>query len=116
DFVVVGYGGAGISAALEAAERGLSVIATDLADGGGATAMNGGIVYAGAGTSIQQEAGIEDDAEQMYRYLVQETEDVVREETLRRFCQTSPAMIAWLQRHGVRFDSTAYLQKTSYPY
>lgn len=116
DFVVAGYGGAGMAAALQAAEDGLSVIATDLDAGGGATAMNGGIFYAGAGTGIQREAGIEDDAEQMYRYLAQETQGVVGEATLRRFCENSPAMIDWLIHHGVQFDSTAYLEKTSYPY
>src|SRR5690625_2398064 len=116
DFVVAGYGGAGMAAALQAAEDGLSVIAVDLGAGGGATAMNGGIVYAGAGTRIQHEAGIEDDAEQMYRYLAQETQGVVSKATLRRFCESSPAMIDWLTHHGVKFDSTAYLKKTSYPY
>jgi len=39
DMVVVGLGGAGASAALEGLERGLSVIAVDLYDGGGSSAF-----------------------------------------------------------------------------
>ncbi|MNZ21003.1 3-oxo-5-alpha-steroid 4-dehydrogenase [compost metagenome] len=115
DFVVVGYGGAGIAAALEAAEHGLEVLALDAFDGGGSTAMNGGVVYAGGGTAIQREAGVEDSVEDMFRYLKLETQGVVRDSTLRRFCEQSPQMIDWLTRHGVRFDSTLYAGKTSYP-
>lgn len=115
DFVVVGYGGAGIAAALEAAEQGLEVLALDAFDGGGSTAMNGGVVYAGGGTAIQREAGVEDSVEDMFRYLQLETQSVVKDSTLRRFCEQSPQMIDWLTRHGVRFDSTLYAGKTSYP-
>jgi len=115
DFVVAGYGGAGIAAAIEAAERGLQVLAIDLFQGGGSTAINGGVVYAGGGTSIQREAGVEDDAEEMFKYLTLETRGVLKDETLRRFCEQSPAMIDWLRERGVRFDSTLYRGKTSYP-
>ena len=48
DMVVAGLGGAGVSAALEGLERGLSVIALDLYEGGGSSAANGGVFYAGA--------------------------------------------------------------------
>ena len=115
DFVVVGYGGAGVCAALEAAEAGLSVIALDQAGGGGSTAINGGIVYAGGGTSIQKAAGVEDDVEAMFQYLRGETQGVVADATLRRFCEQSPAMVDWLVAHGVRFDAKRYDAKTSYP-
>lgn len=115
DFLVVGYGGAGMAAALEAAEHGLEVLALDAFDGGGSTAMNGGVVYAGGGTAIQREAGAEDSVEDMFRYLQLETQGVVRDSTLRRFCEQSPQMIDWLTGHGVRFDSTFYAGKTSYP-
>lgn len=115
DFVVVGYGGAGIAAAIEAAERGLSVTALDRYDGGGSTALNGGIVYAGGGTAIQRQAGVEDSAEAMFQYLRGETQGVVRDATLRDFCEGSAAMIDWLIARGVRFDATTYAKKTSYP-
>jgi len=115
DMVVVGLGGAGVSAALEALERGLSVIALDLYDGGGSSAANGGVYYAGGGTSIQREAGVEDDAGRMEEYLRYEVGDVVAPETLRDFCQQSAETFEWLRHHGAPFSATLYPKKTSYP-
>lgn len=115
DFVVVGYGGAGVAAAIEAAEAGLSVIAIDRAQGGGATAMNGGVVYAGGGTRIQAEAGVQDTVDAMFAYLKREVAGVVSDTTLRRFCEQSPVMLDWMMRHGVKFGSRLYPGKTSYP-
>ena len=59
DLVVVGYGGAGVCAALQARELGLSVIAIDRFAGGGATRINGGVFYGGGGTPAQKEAGVD---------------------------------------------------------
>ena len=115
DLVVVGYGGAGVAAAIEAAEAGLRVTALDLATGGGSTAINGGIVYAGGGTAIQKQAGVEDSPEAMYEYLRGDTQGVVSDATLKRFCDDSVAMLDWLIAHGVRFDAKRYDPKTSYP-
>jgi 3-oxo-5alpha-steroid 4-dehydrogenase len=116
DLVVVGYGGAGVSAALEAVERGLEVLAVDRELGGGATAINGGVVYAGGGTAIQQEAGVADTPEQMYAYLAMEAQGVVADRTLRRFCDGSVEDFEWLRGHGVTFNSRYYAKKTSYPH
>ena len=116
DLVVVGYGGAGVCAALQARELGLSVIAIDRFAGGGATRINGGVFYGGGGTPAQKEAGVEDSAEEMFKYLRQETQGVVREDTLRRFCDTSAETAEWLAGHGVRFKGALYSKKTSYPH
>src|SRR5262245_61948040 len=115
DIVVVGYGAAGVCAALEARAQGADVLAIDRFNGGGATALSGGIIYAGGGTSVQQEAGVEDTADEMLTYLRQEVDDAVRPETLERFVTSSPAMIDWLATHGVPFDATVCPYKTSYP-
>ena len=115
DLVVIGLGGAGIAASLEALEQNLSVIGLDKTSGGGATARSGGVFYAGGGTSIQKEAGIEDSTENMYHYLKQEVGDVVKDSTLRRFCNDSPDNTKWLIDNGVQFNATYYPKKTSYP-
>jgi 3-oxo-5alpha-steroid 4-dehydrogenase len=115
DMVIVGLGGAGIAAALQALEDGLSVIAVDQYAGGGSTKANGGVYYAGGGTSIQREAGIEDDPDKMFAYLKCETGDVVSDETLRDFCDTSVATLEWLRSHGAPFQASYYPKKTSYP-
>ena len=116
DLVIVGYGGAGVCAALEAREAGLSVLALDRSEGGGATRINGGIFYGGGGTPAQLEAGVEDTAEEMFNYLKLETQGVVDDDTLRRFCETSAETARWLAGHGVRFEGRLYTKKTSYPH
>ena len=116
DLIIVGYGGAGVAAAIQAREEGLSVIAIDRADGGGATRINGGIFYGGGGTPAQLEAGVEDSVEDMFSYLRLETKGVVCDETLRRFCEESAETAGWLARHGVRFAGRLYEKKTSYPH
>lgn len=115
DLVVVGLGGAGIAASLEAIERGLSVIAVDRYDGGGSTAANGGVFYAGGGTSIQKDAGEDDSPEEMYKYLKMEAGDVVSDATLRRFVDESVPTVDWIQSHGGMFNSRVWKQKASYP-
>lgn len=115
ELIVVGYGGAGVSAALEAAERGVDVLAIDRYDGGGSTAINGGIFYAGGGTSIQKEAGFHDTAEDMFRYLKIETAGVIKDATLRRFCDSSVETVNWLLGHGVKLNSRLFPKKWGYP-
>ncbi|HEX2174679.1 MAG TPA: FAD-binding protein [Nocardioidaceae bacterium] len=118
DVVVVGFGAAGACAAIEAADAGAQVLVLDRFDGGGATALSGGVVYAGGGTSVQRDAGVDDTPEAMLAYLEREVgdpEDTVHPETLRAFCHGSPAMIEWLRQQGVPFEGSLAPQKTSYP-
>ncbi|MGH8382853.1 FAD-binding protein [Pseudomonas sp.] len=115
ELLVVGFGGAGACAAIEAASHGLSVLALDRFDGGGATALSGGVVYAGGGTPYQQRAGYQDSVEAMFNYLRQEVGDAVGETTLRDFCERSREQLTWLERQGVTFEASVPPQKTSYP-
>ena len=115
DVVIVGLGGAGVVTALEALEGELSVCAIDKFNCGGSTQASGGVVYAGGGTSVQIEAGVNDTTEHMFKYLKMETEDIVSDDTLRDFCNKSTEAVAWLQRFGVQFPSTLWSDKTSYP-
>jgi 3-oxo-5alpha-steroid 4-dehydrogenase len=115
DLVVVGLGGAGVAAALEAVEHGVDTIALDRYEGGGSSSANGGVYYAGGGTQVQRAAGEEDSVEEMYKYLHIEVGGVVGDATLRRFCEESVATVDWMVNHGVQFNSTAWRKKTSYP-
>lgn len=115
DVLVVGFGAAGACAAIEAADAGAEVLVVDRFAGGGATALSGGVVYAGGGTRQQAAAGVSDSTDGMYEYLRLEVGDAVRPETLRRFCATSPAMIDWLEGLGVPFEGSLCPYKTSYP-
>jgi 3-oxo-5alpha-steroid 4-dehydrogenase len=115
DVVVIGFGAAGACAALQAAEAGCRVLVLDRFTGGGATALSGGVVYAGGGTPQQRAAGVSDSAAAMLAYLRTEAGDVVPEQTLREFCDGSVAMLAWLEGHGVPFEGSLCPDKTSYP-
>jgi 3-oxo-5alpha-steroid 4-dehydrogenase len=115
EVVVVGYGAAGAAAAIEAADAGARVLVLDRGYGGGATALSGGVVYAGGGTPHQIAAGLKDSPENMFNYLRQEVKDVVPDATLRRYCESSPEMIAWLEQQGARYLPSLCPYKTSYP-
>ncbi|PFW98789.1 3-oxo-5-alpha-steroid 4-dehydrogenase [Nocardia farcinica] len=115
DVVVIGFGAAGACAALEATAAGAQVLVLERFTGGGTSALSGGIIYAGGGTSVQRAAGVSDTPEQMLAYLTREVGDAVAPETLRRFVEESPAMIDWLQGHGVPFEPSLCPYKTSYP-
>ncbi|NKQ56222.1 FAD-binding protein [Amycolatopsis sp. K13G38] len=115
DVVIVGLGAAGACAAIEAVDRGASVLVVDRFRGGGATAISGGIVYAGGGTPYQTEAGFDDSVQSMLDYLRLETGDAVSEETLARFCEQSADNLRWLEGHGVPFEASMAPRKTSYP-
>ncbi len=115
DVVVVGFGGAGACAALAARGVGADVLVVDRFTGGGATAISGGVVYAGGGTHIQEAAGVVDDVDAMYAYLSLEVGDAVAPATLRRFCEHSRENLRWLELHGVPFEGSLCPVKTSYP-
>ncbi len=71
DVLVVGFGAAGVAAAIEAARTGATVLVLERAGGpGGAAAQAGGIIYLGGGTPTQIGAGIADSPEAMEAYLL----------------------------------------------
>ena len=115
DVVVVGFGGAGAAAAIEAANLGARVRVLERFQGGGATTLSGGIIYAGGGTRQQRAAGFEDDPDNMFRYLKQETGDCVSDAHLREFCESSVANLEWLESLGLEFPGNMSPVKTSYP-
>ncbi|MEW2622473.1 FAD-binding protein [Streptomyces sp. NPDC048106] len=115
DVVVVGAGIAGTCAAIEAADHGAKVLLLDLGWGGGASSLSGGVVYGGGGTAQQREAGVEDSPEEMYKYIRQEVDGLVSDDTVRRFAEQSAGNIRWLESNGARFRGTLCTYKTSYP-
>jgi len=115
DVIVVGYGAAGVTAAIEAVDAGARVLVLDRGYGGGASGLSGGVVYAGGGTAQQRAAGLDDSPENMFNYLRQEVNGFVKDETLRRFCEVSASTITWLERQGAVYRGSLCPYKTSYP-
>ena len=87
DVIVVGFGAAGAAAATQAADEGARVLVLDRGYDDGATALSGGIGYAGGGTRYRKAAGVDDDPDNMVRYLQHEVRGAVTNETLRKFCE-----------------------------
>ncbi|MCR9096469.1 MAG: FAD-dependent oxidoreductase [bacterium] len=112
DVVVVGYGGAGVCAALEAARAGADVLALERAGGGGGTtAMSTAHVYMGGGTRVQKAVGLEDSTEDMFRFLMASA-DQPDEERVRLFCDESVDHFDWLVAQGVPFKDSIWPERT----
>ncbi|AUM12351.1 FAD-binding protein [Ketobacter alkanivorans] len=115
DVLVVGLGAAGVSAAIEAADRGASVAFIDRFEGGGTTARSGSVMYAGGGTALQKKLGVEDTPDNMFNCLRHEVKDAVSEATLRKFCEDSPSNYDFVTDNGTRYSGKLFPNKTSYP-
>ena len=104
DVVVVGLGAAGAAAAITAAEAGAKVLALERSGaGGGTSAMSGGIIYLGGGTSTQTAAGTEDTPALMCRFLSEALGRPVDDPRLASYCAGSVEHHDWLVEHGVPF-------------
>ncbi|MGH0030307.1 MAG: FAD-dependent oxidoreductase [Myxococcota bacterium] len=107
DVVVVGLGGAGSCAALEARAAGAEVIALERAWKGGGTSMQAsGQLYMGGGTPLQKACGFEDDPEEMYKYLVASCGPGADEEKIRVYCERSVEHYHWITGQGIPFKQT----------
>jgi fumarate reductase flavoprotein subunit len=104
DIVIVGAGGAGLSAAITASDEGASVLVVEAADQvGGATALAGGSFMA-AGTAQQAAAGYADDsADEFYDYYMTFNRWDADPAVVRRFCVRAEPTMRWLERLGVEF-------------
>ncbi|MBK6740287.1 MAG: FAD-dependent oxidoreductase [Haliea sp.] len=112
DVLIVGGGGAGISAAIEAADAGASVIVLEAAsEAGGSTAIAGGLIYMGGGTPTQLACGFEDDIEEMYNYLLQAAGPGADPAKVRLYCDRTLEHYDWLTRQGVVFKPEYYPHK-----
>ena len=104
DVIVVGGGGAGLAAAIEAAKAGASVMVLEAATKlGGATAMSGGVFYA-AGTSAQRAQGIEGDtADAMFEYVMALNQWALKADIIRHIADQSAPTLEWLISLGANF-------------
>ncbi len=111
DVVVVGFGIAGACAALEAARAGASVILLErAAEYGGTSAMAGGHFYLGGGTAVQKATGVEDSAEEMFKYLMAVSLEP-DEAKIRAFCDDSVEHFDWIEALGMQFERSLYEEK-----
>jgi len=109
DVVVAGGGGAGLMAAVEAAEAGVRVLLVEKQPAlGGATAMSIGSITA-AGTKLQEKAGIRDSVDAHYQDVLKSLTSFHGEagydlDLTRLMCEVAPRVIERLSGVGVRFS------------
>lgn len=103
EVVIIGFGGAGACAAIEAASAGASVLLLEKEDTpGGSTVISGGVVYAAA-TKLQKNVGIEDSAEEMFKYLHACGQGKAVDALVRVASEISAQNIDWLESLGCVF-------------
>ena len=106
DVLVVGFGAAGASAAIEAAEAGAKVTILQRGSGsGGASALSGGEIYIGGsgGTDAQRAAGFEDSTEDFAAYLKLAGGPCANDAKCELYAHEALAHYHWLKAQGVPY-------------
>ena len=114
DIAIVGFGGAGGCAAIEAADAGSEVIIFELASAsGGSTAMSSAEIYMGGngGTRVQQACGLADTTEDLFAYMMMCARPQADEEKIRNYCENSVAHFQWLVDLGVPFKDSFHEER-----
>ena len=106
DVVIVGAGGTGIVAAIEARDAGASVLVLEKAAiVGGTTSLSGAVIQA-SNTDVQRAGGVEGDTpEQHYQYWITAAEGQADPELVRVLANNAPGNIQWLMDQGVEYHS-----------
>ena len=116
DVVVVGAGGAGVAAAIDAHDAGASVIIVDSHhEPGGATAISGGGCCM-VGTAFQREKGIEDNPNLAFSDWVHFGQGSADEQWARFYIEHSAHdLYEWLTAMGVVWDSFNHQEGNTVP-
>ncbi|GGE79403.1 flavocytochrome c [Shewanella carassii] len=103
DVLVVGSGFAGMAAALQAREAGVSVMVIDkMPVFGGNSTINGGAM-AVAGSPLQKQAGIEDSVDAMVADMLRAGRGMNDVEMLKLVCNGTAESCQWLIDYGVKW-------------
>lgn len=114
DALIVGFGGAGACAAIEAADAGCNVLLFELSSAsGGSTALSSAEIYMGGngGTRVQQACGYHDDTEDMIKFLTLCGGPQADHDKIRAYCEGSTEHFNWLTSQGVPYKDSEYKQR-----
>ena len=97
DVLVIGSGGAGLTAAISAKEHGADVLVIEKSDKvGGTTAVSGGVVWV-PNNHHMSEVGVADSREDALKYLTRIADGRTEPELIERYVDTAPEMALFLE-------------------
>lgn len=103
DVLVVGFGAAGASAAIEAKRGGAEVTIVETTEaGGGSTVLCGGFIYLG-GTPLQEQLGVKDSVEETLKYMTAAAGPYANQEALKIYCENGPDTYQFCIDCGIKF-------------
>lgn len=114
EVAVIGFGGAGSCAAIEASDAGAQVILFEASsDSGGSTALSSAEIYMGGngGTRVQKACGYNDRSEDMFNYLMAAGGPQADENKVRAYVDGSLDHFNWLTSKGVEFKDSEYKER-----
>ena len=114
DVAIVGFGGAGACAAIEAADAGAAVSIFELASAsGGSTALSSAEIYMGGsgGTRVQRACGYEDSTDDMFKYLMAAQGPFADEAKIRLYCEESCNHFDWLVSMVAQYKDSEYKER-----
>ena len=105
DVVVVGSGGAGLSAAIAAKDAVSSVAVIEVMSSPfqSGTALSGGVFYAGGETSVQKKAGVKDSKKEWQKYLTAVGDGLDNKSISDTLVEEGGKDVDWLINLGVDF-------------
>lgn len=108
DVVIIGAGGAGLTAAIEAAEAGADVTVLEQMPviGGNTNKATGGMNA--SETSVQEELGIEDSNEVFYEDTLKGGHELNDPELLKRMVEDSAEALEWVNSHGTNLNDASF--------
>lgn len=114
DVAIVGFGGAGSCAAIEAHDAGANVTIFELASSsGGSTALSSAEIYMGGngGTEVQRACGWQDTNQDMIAYLTECAGPQADEDKIKAYVEGSIDHFNWLVDKGIPFKHSEYQQR-----
>ena len=103
--MVLGLGGAGAAAAIEAHAAGASVCVIEKSGrGGGSTFRSGQIIYMGGGTPLQKELGVEDTPEDFAAYVRASLGSSADPDLVQVYLDASLDLYDWCVEQGMVFE------------
>ncbi len=104
DVVVVGAGGAGLAAAVTAAEKGATVIVLEkMPNIGGNTIISGGGLNA-ADPARQDKQGIKDSTDLHFKQTIAAGDYRADPDKVKILAENAPEAVKWLESHGMKFQ------------